>query len=467
MISSELGSAHIETRRGALSKAPGPQGYPVVGALPQVMKDPLPFLSRMVREYGDVVCLGGFGSQKFYLVTHPRDIEHVWKTHHRNYVKGANFQLLRPLGGAGLFLNEGDSWRSQRKLLQPAFHLPRLIGMADTITASVAAMLERWRGEIVPGKPFDLEHEMMDLLIEISVKTLFGTEVTGDAETVHHAITTAFSILHRRVLSAVPFPWWVPFPSHVRFLRAVASLEEVVYRIIEERRREAVEGNDVLSTLLSVRDEAGEPMPDRQIRDEVVTMLVAGHESTGTSLSWTLYLLSRYPSVARRVEGELREVLSGRPPGFQDLPNLPYLSMVLKESLRLYPPFWLLTRTPLADDELAGHRIPAGSILMFSAFVTQRRPDFWPNPEAFDPERFLPERSEGRPQFAYYPFGGGPRVCIGGRLAEMQSLLVLASVLQRYDFHAVPGQRVEPAAMLSLRPKGGLWMTLHERVGVA
>ena len=167
--------------------------------------------------------------------------------------------------------------------------------------------------------------------------------------------------------------------------------------------------------------------------------------------------------MAQRVNAELAEVLGGRTPGFQDLPRLQYLAMVLKESLRLYPPFWMLTRTPVADDVLSGHRVAAGSILMFSAYVTQRRPDFWPNPEAFDPERFLPERSEGRPQFAYFPFGGGPRLCIGSRLAEMQSLLVLAAVLQRYALHAVPGRRVEPAAMLSLRPQGGLWMTMHER----
>ncbi|HTG36584.1 MAG TPA: cytochrome P450 [Thermoanaerobaculia bacterium] len=461
MISSEVSA--VQVRKGASTAVPGPQGYPIVGALPKVLKDPLPFLSQAVRDYGDVVHLGGFGAQQFYLVTHPRDIERVWKTHHRNYVRGSNFELLRPLGGKGLFLNEGDSWRSQRKLLQPSFHITRLMGMVDTINASIAAKMEHWRREITPGEPFDLEHEMMDLLIDVSARTLFGTEVAGDAATIHQTITTAFSILHRRVLSAVPLPWWIPFPSHVRFLRAVADLETVVYRLIDQRRRSGVEGNDVLSTLLSVRDEAGDPMPDRQIRDEVVTMLVAGHESTGASLTWALYLLSRYPLVARRVQEELAEVLGGRTPGFQDLPRLPYLSMVLKETLRLYPPFWMLTRTPVVDDELSGHRVAAGSILMFSSYVTQRRPDFWPNPEAFDPERFTPERSEGRPQFAYFPFGGGPRLCIGGRLAEMQSLLVLATVLQRYDFHAVPGRRVEPAAMLSLRPKGGLWMTLHER----
>jgi cytochrome P450 len=447
----------------AQARVPGPQGYPVVGALPQVMKDPLQFLSRMVREYGDVVHLGGFGSQQFYFVSHPRDIEHVWKTHSRNYVRGSNFRMLKPLGGNGLFLNEGEPWKSQRRLLQPAFHVPRLMGMVNTINASTAAMLERWRRGIVPGEPFDLEHEMMDLLIEVSVKTLFGTEVAGDAATVHKAITTAFSILHRKVLSPVPSPWWVPFPANTRFMRAVASLDEVVYRIIEERRKSGAEGDDVLSTLLSVRDEDGNPMPDRQIRDEVVTMLVAGHESTGTSLSWTLYLLSRYPSVMRQVEEEMEDVLGGRTPEFQDVPKLKYLAMVLKEGLRLYPPFWMLTRTPVEDDVVGGHRVGAGSILMFSSYVTHRRPEFWANPEAFDPERFLPEEVEKRPQFAYFPLGGGPRVCIGGRLAEMQSLLVLASVLQRYSLHAVPGQRVEPAAMLSLRPKGGLWMTLHER----
>jgi cytochrome P450 len=464
MVSSEYRASAVDVRNPASTHVPGPKGYPIVGALPKVMKDPLQFLSQAAREHGDVVHLGGFGSQKFYLVTHPDDIERVWKSNHRNYVRGSNFQLLKPLGGDGLFLSEGDEWRRGRKLLQPAFHVTRLMGMVDTINASIESMLARWGRQIEPGRPFDLEREMMGLLIEVSAKTLFGTEVAGDAAIIHDTITTAFSILHRRVLSAVPFPWWVPFPRHVRFLRAVAELDKVVYRLIDQRRSSGIEGSDVLSTLLSVRDEAGEPMPDRQVRDEVVTMLVAGHESTGATLSWALYMLSRHPEVMRRVEAELAEVLGGRTPGFQDLPRLQYLSRVFKETLRLYPPFWMLTRTPVEDDVLSGHRVPAGSILMFSSYVTQRRPDFWPNPEAFDPDRFLPEASEGRPQFAWYPFGGGPRVCIGARMAEMEALMVLAAVLQRYDLHALPGRRVEPAAMLSLRPKGGLWMTLHPRV---
>jgi cytochrome P450 len=462
MISSDVRSSSMDVQ-GSPSVIPGPPGYPIVGALPKVMKDPLPFLTQAAREYGDVVSLGGFGSQKFYLITHPDDVEMVWKTQHKNYVRGSNFQLIKPLGGDGLFLSEGEPWRTQRRLLQPAFHVSRLMGMVDTINASIGGMLERWQSELSSGQPFDVEREMMSLLIQVSARTLFGTEVASETATIHETITTAFSILQRRVLSPVPFPWWVPFPRHVRFNRAVAELDTVIYRLIEQRRRSGIEGSDMLSILLSVRDEAGEPMSDRLIRDQVVTFMVAGHESTGATLSWTLYLLSRYPLVMRRVEAELAEVLGGRTPGFQDLPRLPYLAMVLKEALRLYPPFWLVTRTPVVEVEISGHRIPAGSILMFSPYVTQRRPDFWPNPEAFDPERFLPERSEGRPQFAWYPFGGGPRVCIGNRLAEMQATLVLASVLQRYDLHAVPGRPVEPAATLSLRPKGGLWMTLHPR----
>ena len=316
----------------------GPPGLPLVGALPQVRKDPLQFLSRMARDYGDVVSLGGVGKQKFFLVSHPRDIEHVWKTNHRNYVKGANFQLLRPLAGNGLFLNEGESWKTQRRLLQPAFHLPRLQGMAQTITTAAEDRIESWRQRLPRGVPFDLEGEMMDLAIRISAETLFGTHVAGDAETINRSVRTAFSVLHRKVLAPVPLPWWMPVPRHRGFHRAVADMEEVVFRMIEDRRRGGVEGNDVLSTLLSVRDEAGEPMPVKQIRDEVITMLVAGHESTGSPSPGPSYLLSRYPLIARRVQEELAAVLGGRTPGFADLPRLPYLSMVLKESLRLYPP---------------------------------------------------------------------------------------------------------------------------------
>lgn len=446
---------------------PGPQGYPLVGALPKIRKDPLQFLVQAARQYGDLVCLGGMGNQKFFLVNHPRDIEHVLKTNYRNYTKGTNFQLIKSFAGEGLFLSEGDFWRSQRKLIQPAFHVPRLAALATSITAATETAVERWRPRADARQPMDVEHELLHLSLEIAVRTLFGSDVAEDSEAVRKSVSVAFSHLHEKVWSFAPLPLWMPTPANLRFQRAVASMDEVVYRIIRDRRRSGVEGNDVLSMLLAVRDENGERMPDRQVRDEVVTMLVAGHESTAITLAWTLALLSRHPDIERRVCDELDATLGGRLPTFADLPGLSYLGMVLKESMRLYPAFWMFTRTPVEDDEVGGHTIPAGSVLLFSSYVTHRRADFWPNPEAVDPERFTPERVAERPAFSYLPFGGGPRQCIGMRLAEFQSQLMLATILQRFGFHLVPGRRIEPEATLSLRPKGGLWMTLHERATIS
>ncbi|HYO13783.1 MAG TPA: cytochrome P450 [Thermoanaerobaculia bacterium] len=449
----------------SVREVPGPRGYPLVGALPKVRKDPLQFLVQVARQYGDLVCLGGVGNQKFFLVNHPRDIEHVLKTNHRNYTKGTNFKLIKSFAGEGLFLSEGDFWRSQRKLVQPAFHVPRLAALATSITSATEAAVERWLPRA--GQPRDVEHELMHLSLEISVRTLFGSDVAEDADAVRKSVSVAFSHLHEKVWSLAPLPLWMPTPSNLRFQRAVASMDEVVYRIIRDRRRSGAEGNDVLSMLLAVRDENGERMPDRQVRDEVVTMLVAGHESTAITLAWTLALLSRHPDIERRVCDELDGTLGGRTPTFSDLPGLSYLGMVLKESMRLYPAFWMFTRTPVEDDEVGGHTIPAGSVLLFSSYVTHRRADFWPNPEAVDPERFTPERIAERPAFSYLPFGGGPRQCIGMRLAEFQTQLMLATILQRFGFHLVPGRRLEPEATLSLRPKGGLWMTLHERANIS
>lgn len=458
--------SQVAVPRSVPGVVPGPQGYPLIGSLPKVRKDPLQFLVHAARQYGDVVCLGGVGSQKFFLVNNPYDIEYVFKTNHRNFTKGANFQLLKTLAGEGLFLSEGAFWRSQRKLMLPAFHIPRLAALAPVITSATESMLGRWHELAEKRQAFDVEREMMHLSLDVSVKVLFGTEVKEHGEVIRRSVATAFEYLHNRVWALASLPQWMPTPSNLRYQRAIAAFDAVIYEIIEERRRTGSEGNnDVLSMLLSMRDEeTGEGMPDRQIRDEVVTMLVAGHESTAITMAWTLYLLSKHPAAERQVQEELDGALGGRAPGFADMPNLPYLARVMKESLRLYPPFWMFTRTPIEDDEIGGHTIPSGAILMFSPYVSHRNPDYWPNPEAFDPDRFTPERSAGRPQLAYYPFGGGTRMCIGMRMAEYQISLMLATILQKYSLHLLPGRRVEPEATISLRPKGGLWMTLHERM---
>lgn len=446
---------------------PGPSGYPLVGALPKMRKDPLRFLVEAAERYGDVVSLGGVGRQRFFLVSHPRDVEHVLKANHRNYVKGANFNLLKRFVGEGLFLSEGAKWRRQRRLLQPAFHQSRIAALAGTMVAETEAMLARWEAVAERGELMELEREMMHLSLQIAMKTLFGTDLGARAEAIRAAVSYNFRYLHERVWAIAPLPPWVPTAANRRFLRAVASLDAIVHEVLAERRRagrRAEEGDDVLSMLLSARDEeTGEGMTDREIRDEVLTLLVAGHESAALTLTWTLYLASRHGAIERRLHGELDAVLGGRPAGFADLPRLPYATMFLHESMRLYPAFWMFTRTPVEDDEIAGHRIPAGSIVVLSSYVTHRHRGFWRNPEGVDPERFLPESAGVRPPFAYFPFGGGPRVCIGNRLSELQSLVVLSTIAQRYALHLVPGHPVEPQATLSLRPRHGMRMTLETR----
>lgn len=449
-------------RPSGSSEVPAPPGFPLLGALPIMKKDPLKFLLNSVREYGDVVCLGGLPSQKYYFLNDPHDIERVFKTRHREYVRGANFQLMRDLAGNGLFLNEGESWSRQRKLLQPAFHMQRLAAMVGTMTETTAEMVGRWIAVARRRETLEIEREVTGLALDLAVKTLFGCEVREQSLAVREAVTVALAYIYERVWSPANLPSWLPTPANRRFQRAIATIDAVVYGLIEERRSSGRLGTDVLSMLLTVRDEDGEAMPDRQIRDEVVNLMVAGHETTALAICWTLFLISKHPDVERRVQEEL-DALGGSPPTMAEIPNLRYLTMVLRESLRLYPPFWMFTRSPIADDEIGGHPIPAGSILMVSPYVTHRHLDYWENPEAFDPERFAPEREVSRPLFAYYPFGHGPRQCIGQRMADLECLLVLAMVLQRLRLTLVPGQRVEPHPSLSLRSKSGFHMALHER----
>lgn len=453
------------SRSGPLepSEIPGPSGWPLLGALPELRKDPLDFLVRTAGEHGDVVHLGRAGCRRYLLIRHPDDIERVLKTRHHNYVKGANFQLLKALAGEGLFLSEKDAWSRQRKLIQPAFHTSRLEGMVRTITDVTDALCRRWQPTAAGAGTVELEGEMMRVVLEVAVKTLFGAGIEpGWVEEIRHTVSTAFSFFHQRVWTP-GLPLWAPTPSNLRFRRAVSRLDAVVFRILKDRRRTGRLGDDVLSMLLSARDPDGRPISDRQIRDEVMTLLVAGHESTALTLTWTFYLIARYPLIERRLHRELNEVLGGQPPGFADLQRLPYLRQVIRESLRLYPAFWVFTRTPVEDDVLGGYRIPAGSVLLLSCFVTHRDRRFWDHPEGVDPDRFSEERSARRPELAYFPFGGGPRNCIGQRMAELEASVVLATLAQRYSLHLIPGHRVEPDATLSIRPRGGLPMSVHPR----
>jgi cytochrome P450 len=443
----------------------GPKGSPLVGVLPQLRKDSLAFFVGAARDFGDVALLD-FGLKQFLLVTHPDGLKHVLLDNAKNYVKG--YDVVRPLLGDGLVTAEGDQWRSQRRLLQPAFHRDRIRGFARTMTDETAAMLDRWAAAGRAGTPLDLFEAAMRVTQSIIVKTMFsrgGLGTEEEEERVHQAFAVTLEYFTYLMFRRPRLPDWVPTPEHRRFHRAIRVLEEVVHRLIDERRRSPPEQQvDLLSMLVHARDEeTSEQMSDRQLRDEVMTIFLSGHETTAVTLSWAWYLLSLYPEVSRRVEAEVDQVLQGRVPAAEDVPRLAYTRMVVDETLRLYPAAWLFARSALQEDQVSGYRVPAGQMLLLSPYVLHRRADLWPNPEAFDPERFAPEHALHRHKYAYLPFSGGQRVCIGNHFALMETILILAMAAQRFRLHLVPGRPVRARPTSTLRPQPGVWMTVHPR----
>ncbi len=442
--------------------APGPRGHALLGSLPAYRQGRLRFFTDTAREYGGVVRVR-LGPRVIHLVSHPDGIKHILQDNHRNYRKGERYDRLVPVLGRGLLTSEGEFWLRQRRLAQPAFHRQRLGAFATIMTEATAAMLARWEREAWRGQPLDIAAEMMRLTFAIVGRTLFSADVSGEADAVGQALTIALREADRRIRSTIPLPERLPTARNRRVREAIRTLDGVVYNLIAARRdgRDAREG-DLLAMLLAARDEeTGEGMSDRQLRDEVMTIVLAGHETTANALAWTWYLLSQHPEAEEHLRAEVATALSGRTPGIEDLAALSYTRMVIEEAMRLYPPAWAVGRTALVDDEIGGYRIPAGKTVVLSPYVTQRLPQFWDDPERFAPERFRPERVAARPRFAYFPFGGGPRLCIGNGFAMLEAQLIVAMVAGRYRLRLVPGQRVEPEPMVTLRPRGGLPMTLH------
>ena len=364
--------------------------------------------------------------------------------------------------GNGLLLSEGDFWRRQRRLAQPAFHRQRLVSFATTMVDSTQAMLTRWEG-FEPGAPFDVAQEMMRLTMGIVSRTLLGMDVSEDARdarNVSGALTRLLEESNRRLLSVIRLEK-LPLPRNLRFKKDIALLDSVVFKIIAQRRKSGEDTGDLLSMFMHARDEeTGEGMDDRQLRDEVMTMFLAGHETTANLLSWTWMLLSQHPAVQDKLRAELAEVLGGKAPTFEDLPRLTYTRMVLEEVLRLYPPAWILARQAREADEIGGFTIPKDSLIVLCSYVVHRLPRLWPNPEGFDPERFAPGREEGRHKYAYFPFSGGPRSCIGNAFAMMEAQLVLATVAQRFRLDLLPGHPVKADPSITLRPKDGVRVTI-------
>ena len=445
-------------------RPPGPKPHFLIGNMPLASDDPLAQFSGWAREFGDIFYYRAAWIRVYFL-NHPDLIETVLVRNYQNFLKDRVVRNSRWFFGDGLLTNEGESWLRQRRLSQPAFHRERIASYATIMTAHAERMLETWRD----GEIRDVHQEMMRLTLRIVVRALFNVE----SEEIDK-ISSAMNVLMRNSTGArmllPPVFRHLPTPAMIEFRRAVRQLDDTVYRIIALRRGEnasdsASKSGDLLSMLMQARDEDGTGMSDKQLRDEVLTFLLAGHETTALALSWTWHLLSLSPGVEGKLHEELDRVLSGRLPLFSDLPLLPYTERVIKESMRLYPPAWGVARTVISEFELRGYRIPAGSNIVMSPWVMQRDPRYFVDPEKFDPDRWLAERLQKLPRFAYFPFGGGPRQCIGSAFAMMEATLLLATIAQRFQLRSVPGHPVVPVPSFTLRPRHGLVMTLGVRKG--
>jgi cytochrome P450 len=436
---------------------------PIFGVVPSLRREGPAFLQRMTREYGDVVYLPTAG-QEVYFLNHPDFAREVLVTQQHKFKKSRMLERARVLLGNGLLTSEGAEHRRHRRLVQPAFHRDRLVGYAETMIARACAAREQWQN----GEVYDMSQEMMRLTLDIVSRTLFSTEVASQADEIALALKDVFALFDMILMTYSEYLEKLPLPQMKRFHAAKARLDRVIYGIILERRASGRDTGDLLSMLLLAQDEEGPndqgktSLSDEQVRDEVLTLFLAGHETTANALTWGWYLLSQNPDAAERMHAEIDQVLGGRAPSLEDLPRLPYTSGVFAETLRLYPPAWAIGRRALEDIELGGFLIPARCVVLLSPYVTHRDPRWFSEPDSFRPERWLTEDT-ARPKFAYFPFGGGARVCIGERFAGMEGVLLLAVIAQKWTFAHQPGHKVQPQAQITLRPKFGMKMFAHTR----
>ena len=436
-------------------RAPGPKGLPLMGNLLDARKDPRVFFTESIRNFGNVVQFQ-FGPLTYILLNDLDAVKHVLVDNPKNYTKSRSYKGIKLLLGQGLLTSEGDFWRRQRKLAQPAFHRDKLAGFVETMARATESMLVRWEESAAPT--MDVHEEMMRLTLRIVGLTLFSTNLDENADAVGKALAIALPYANNYATALLPLPPWVPTVANLRFRRAKTTLNDMVFGLIAKRRTMETKPNDLLSMLMDVKDDAGEGMNDQQLRDEAMTMVLAGHETTANALAWTWYLLSKHPEAARRVEREVREVLGERAPTLDDLSKLSYTRMVIEESMRLYPPAWAFERQAIEDDVVAGFGVPKGTLVGICPFTLHRKSECWENPEGFDPERFTPERAAARPRYSYLPFGGGPRFCIGSAFAMMELQIVVAMVAQKHSLELLPGTNPALVPEVTLRPDGGIPM---------
>lgn len=440
---------------------PGPP-YRFPGAhLLAFRRNALAFLCHVSQTYGDVAAFR-LGPERVVLLTHPEAIHGVLVTQHRNFIKARRGEVSKQFLGEGLLNSEGEVHHRQRRLIQPAFSRQRLAQYAPIMTAYGLRLCQHWQ----PGETVDMAKSMAQVTLAIAGKTLFGTEISAEADDIGAAITTLLQFSTRFNLPFAETLMRLPLPSNRRLRQAQQVLDSTLYRLIQARRANGqAETSDVLSVLLTAQETEGQgqSMTDKQVHDEALTLLLAGHETTAVALTWTWYLLAQHPAVEAKLHAELTSILNGRVPTEADLPHLSYTRMVLTEAMRLYPPAWMMTRRTLTEYEVGGYTLPARTFMMISPYVTHRDARFFPSSEVFDPERWAAPHDTDHLKYAYFPFGGGPRQCIGEHFAWMEGLLLMATLAQQWQMRLVPGHPVVPSPLVTLRPKYGMPMMLARR----
>jgi cytochrome P450 len=441
---------------------PGPQGHPILGHLRPYRQDLMNFERSLTKDFGDIAHIR-FANRHAYFISNPDDVRKVLVEEADKYYKAPIYRLLlsRFLGN-GLLTSEGDFWKRQRKLSQPAFHTKRIQAYAETMVDYTQRMLDSWE----EGQVRNVNQDMMHLTLNIVLKTLFNTEIGAEAAQLGEALTTVLEATNAGVRSLFQMlPEWVPLPRNIKNKRGVRQMDAIIMRIVHERHKSDVDNGDLLSMLLLAQDEDGNHMTDKQLRDEAVTIVLAGHETTANALTWSWWLLSQHPEVEAKLHEEVDRVLGNRTPRLEDLRQLEYTDMVFKEAMRLYPPLPSIGRQSIVPVELAGYSLPTGSIVLISPHALHRDARWWNQPEAFIPERFSKENETSIPRYAYLPFGGGPRVCIGNSFAQMESVLLVATIAQRFQMRPSPADQVAiPEPTLTLRPRHNLTMRLEKRI---
>lgn len=435
---------------------PGPTGLACAKAIQGLRRDPLNTLTHLARTYGDFVHVG-LGPYHIYLLNHPHLL-------HQMLVRQADIMhkprsLSRPVAdflGHGLLVSHGTLWQHQRRLIQPAFHHRQVHQYGQVMVDCILQQLETWQ----PDDVFDIDHEFMKMTLQMVTRALFHDEIQ-DTDSVAEAVKILQRISYQQGQDPLGIPTWVPLPDHLLKQRVMKQLDKLVFRMIQARRAAGAHGDDLLSTLINAADGHGTPLTDQQIRDEVMTLLLAGHESTANAMTWTWYLLAQHPHASARLMEELDAVLRGRPPAIEDLRHLPYNAMIIKEALRLYPPAWALPRENIADTTIDGYHIRKGALLLGVPYVIQRDPRYFEDPDQFLPERFADNAERHLPQHVYMPFGGGPRFCVGNTFALTAMQLALATIHQRFHLSLVADQAIVLDPLLTLRPRYGVHMTAH------